>query len=87
MDPIQTVKLCDLWFDRDYFSIVEELKDHKELAYSFLHAVLQQNEPQIIQEYNNAIMQNNLAQAISAKHKTLVLRYVDILCDRKAKNS
>jgi hypothetical protein len=40
MDPSQTVKLCDMWFDRDYITIVEELKDHKELAYSFLHAVL-----------------------------------------------
>ncbi len=41
MDSIQTVKLCDLWFDWDYLLIVDELKDHKELAYSFLHAVLQ----------------------------------------------
>ena len=36
MDSLQTVKLCDLWFDADYLLIVDELKDHKELAYSFL---------------------------------------------------
>jgi len=40
MDPIQTVKLCDLWFDRDYLQIVDSLKDHKEIAYSFLNAAL-----------------------------------------------
>jgi len=36
MDPDKTVKLCDLWFDEDYMFIADELKDHKEIAFSFL---------------------------------------------------
>ena len=26
MDPAQTVKLCDMWFDGDYESVAKELK-------------------------------------------------------------
>ena len=41
MDPEQTVKLCDQWFDRDYNSIARALKDQKDLSYKFLNTVLQ----------------------------------------------
>ena len=47
MDPEQTVKLCEQWFESDYFMIAEELKDHKELAFNFLNTVLIQNEDKI----------------------------------------
>ena len=40
MDPDQTVILCDLWFEKEYLLIVDELKEHKELSFSFLNAVL-----------------------------------------------
>jgi len=41
MDPEQAVKICDQWFDKDYMRVAEELKDRKELAFSFLSTVLQ----------------------------------------------
>ena len=41
MDPEQTVKLCDQWFDSDYNSIARALKDQKDLSYNFLNTVLQ----------------------------------------------
>ena len=44
MDPVQAVKLCDQWFDKDYNSVARALKDQKDLAYNFLHTVLLQNE-------------------------------------------
>ena len=28
MDPLQTVKLCDTWFDGDYNLVADVLKDH-----------------------------------------------------------
>jgi len=45
MDPMQTVKLCDVWFDSDYELIAKELLDHKDLAFSFLNTVVTKNEP------------------------------------------
>lgn len=30
MDPQQTLKLCDQWFDSDYNSVVSALKEQKE---------------------------------------------------------
>ena len=33
MNPSQTVKLCDVWFDRDYDMIAKQLTDHKDLAF------------------------------------------------------
>ena len=44
MDPVQTVKLCDQWFESDYNSIARELKEQKDLSYNFLTTVLSQNE-------------------------------------------
>ena len=44
MDPVQTVKLCDQWFDGDYNSVARALKEQKDLSFSFLNTVLQQNE-------------------------------------------
>ena len=41
MDPEQTVKLCDQWFESDYNSIARALKDQKDLSYNFLNTVLQ----------------------------------------------
>jgi hypothetical protein len=76
-----------LWFEKDYLAIVDELKEHKELSFSFLNAVLQKNESEILTEYNNSILLNNLTQSISQKYKVLILRFVEVLCDRKAKNS
>ena len=40
MNPEQTVKLCDLWFEKDYIVVADELKEQKELAFSFLNTVL-----------------------------------------------
>ncbi len=50
MDPVQSVKLCDQWFDKDYNSVARALKDQKDLAYNFLNTVLMQNEQNIINE-------------------------------------
>ena len=40
MDPVQSVKLCDQWFDKDYNSVARALKDQKDLAFNFLNTVL-----------------------------------------------
>ena len=54
MDPVQTVKLCDQWFDSDYNALAKELKDQKDLAFNFLHTVLVKNEQIIINECENS---------------------------------
>ena len=41
MDPAQTVKLCDQWFDGDYNEVAQALKEHRELSFNFLNTVLQ----------------------------------------------
>lgn len=40
MDPAQSVKLCDAWFDGDYNSMASELKDQKDLSFNFFNTVL-----------------------------------------------
>ena len=44
MDPIKTIKICEHWFDSDFLRIADSLKEHKDLAFSFLNTVLTQNE-------------------------------------------
>ena len=48
MDPTETIKICEHWFDSDFLRISDELKEHKDLAFNFLNTVLDQNEPAII---------------------------------------
>ena len=52
MDPIKTIKICEHWFDSDFLRIADSLKDHKDLAFSFLNTVLTQNEESIINTHN-----------------------------------
>lgn len=52
MDPSQTNKLAELWFDRDHIAIVDALKDMNELIFRYISALLQEREQQIINEYN-----------------------------------
>lgn len=59
MDPLKTVQLCEAWFDEDYMLLADELRDHKELAFAFLSAVVQKCEPKIMAEYNQAVLMNN----------------------------
>ena len=41
MDPFQTVKLCDTWFDSDYNLMANTFtKEQKDLAFNFLNTVL-----------------------------------------------
>jgi hypothetical protein len=61
-------------------SVAEELKDHKELAFSFLSAVLKQNELEIIKEYDASVTSN---ETISQSSKNLLLRLIETLCDCK----
>jgi hypothetical protein len=84
MDPHETVKLCDHWFDKDYMVVAEELKEQKELAFSFLNTVLILHEQEIILEYENM---RNFNQAFSKRTKAMLLRLVEILCERKGKGS
>lgn len=58
MDPLQTVNICDQWFDRDFMKIAERLEEHKDLAFKFLDTVLKQNEKRIVEEYNENILHN-----------------------------
>lgn len=48
MDPIQTVQLCEQWFESDYESIAMALLEQKALAYSFINTVITIHEPTII---------------------------------------
>ena len=84
MDPEQTVKICDQWFDKDYMRVADELKDHKELAFSFLNTVLLQNESEIMKNYEASVMANS-NEGVEPKIKELLLRLIEILCDRKLK--
>lgn len=61
MDAHKTVKLCEQWFNEDYMLVADELRDSKEVAFSFLQAVLKVCEPKINNEYNQAILMNNQA--------------------------
>ena len=83
MDPIQTVNLCDVWFDSDYELIAKELLDHKDLAFSFLNTVVTQNEPQIIKEYNNSVRARGDDYGPSERFISLLLIFVEILCEKK----
>lgn len=56
MDPEQTVKLCQDWFNSDYELMARALLDQKNLAFNFLNTVISVNEAKIIQEYNNSVM-------------------------------
>ena len=40
MDPAQSVKLVDAWFDGDYNEVAGELKEQKDLSFNFLNTVL-----------------------------------------------
>jgi len=84
MDPLQTVKLCDQWFDSDYNSIARALKDQKDLSYNFLNTVLQQNEQKIIQECENSGTVTGYRP--SQKYIDLLLQFVEILCYKKYKS-
>ena len=87
MDPVQAVKLCDVWFDGDYEKVATELNEHKDLAFSFLNTVLQQNEQRITDEYNNSIMTSATGHmGVSKKYSDLLLHFVEILCEKKFKN-
>jgi hypothetical protein len=59
MDSLKTVKLCEQWFDSNYMLVAEELKEHKEVTYQFLSAVLSSCEHKIFKEYNQAALMNN----------------------------
>ena len=72
MDPKQAVKLCDVWFDGDYSLMAKEMTEQKDLAFSFLDTVLQQNEQKIIEEYNNSIMAS-ATPGVSKKFSDLLL--------------
>ena len=84
MDPVQTVKLCNQWFESDYNSIARELKEQKDLSYNFLTTVLSQNEQRIIQECENSGMVNSYRP--SQKFIDLLLQFVEILCHKKYKS-
>ena len=64
--------------------VADELKDHKELAFSFLSTVLLQHEFEIMEEYEASVMANS-TEGISPSNKDLLLRLIEILCDRKLK--
>ena len=84
MDPVQTVKLCDQWFDGDYNSVARALKEQKDLSFSFLNTVLQQNEQKIIAECENA--GNMTGYRPSQRYIELLLHFVEILCHKKHRN-
>jgi hypothetical protein len=56
MDPEQTVKLCQDWFNSDYEKMARALSDQKNLAFNFLNTVISVNQALIIQGYNNSVM-------------------------------
>lgn len=84
MNPHETVRLCDKWFNRDYILITDQLKDTKELAFSFLNSVLQTHEHAIIAEFENA---RSLNQTLSAKTKALLLQIVEVFCYKRGRES
>jgi len=81
MDPAQTVKLCDTWFDGDYNAVARALKEQKDLSFNFLHTVLLQNEHKIIAECENS--QHMQGYRPSQKYIDLLLHFVEILCNKK----
>ena len=81
MDPVQSVKICDQWFDSDYNLIARELKEQKDLSYNFLHTVLEQNEQKIINECENSGTITGYRP--SQKYIELLLQFVEILCHKK----
>ena len=87
MSPTQTVKLCDVWFEKDYNLLAKQLIEHKDLAFQFLNTVLLQNENEILEEYNQSIMTTDTGhQKVSKKYSDLLLLFVEILCEKKFKN-
>jgi hypothetical protein len=52
MDSMKTVKLCEEWFDENYAQVAEEMREHKDVIYSFFNAVLISCEDKITKEYN-----------------------------------
>jgi len=86
MDPEQTVKLCEQWFESDYQRIAEELKEHKELAFNFLKTVVDQNEKLIEEEYNSSIMKSSSVVGPGQKFTRLLLLLLEILCEKKFKS-
>lgn len=80
MDPVQTVKLCDQWFNSDYNTFAREIKDRKDLSFNFLNTVLEQNEQKIIQECE---LNGVSGYRPSQKFIDLLLQFVEILCHKK----
>jgi hypothetical protein len=70
-------------------AIADEIKDHKELAFNFLNTILTQSEDRIIREYNHNMIidtSTTIAVAPSQKWNRIILRLVDILCEKKFRN-
>ena len=86
MDSMKTVKLCEEWFDENYVQVAEEMREHKDVSYNFFNAVLISCEDKITKEYNNAVMMNSQAHQISDKYKSVLLRLVELLAEKRVKN-
>ena len=48
MDPLQTVKLCEDWFNSDYEKLAIALLEQKALAYNFISTIISTHESKII---------------------------------------
>lgn len=83
MDPEQTVKLCQEWFDSDYEKMARALLDQKQLAFNFLNTVISVNEAKIIQEYNNSVMAVRSDSSLQDKFIPILLIFVELLCEKK----
>ena len=83
MDPVQAVKLCDMWFEGDYESIAKALKGQKELCFNFLNTVITQNEEKIVEEYEDSVISSAIRIGPGAKFANLLLHFVEILCEKK----
>ena len=81
MDPLQTVKLCDQWFNSDYSKVARALKDTKELCYSFATTVLEQKEQEIIYECEHSDAVTGYRP--SKKYVDLILIFVETLCHKR----
>lgn len=67
--------------------LAKQLIEQKDLAFAFLNTVLQQNENEILEEYNQSIMTTETGhQRVSKKYADLLLLFVEILCEKKFKN-
>lgn len=83
MDPEQTVKLCQDWFNSDYELMARALLDQKNLAFNFLNTVISVNEAKIIQEYNNSVMTVRQDSSLQDKFIPILLIFVELLCEKK----